>query len=413
MRLLKNLFGRSRKSSDLTTDGLWAMMVGGTTKSGAAVNAETAIRVAAVMACVRVIAEDTAKLPFKLYKESDNQNKRIVVKNHPVHRVLKRPNSWMTGQEFREYMTAAAALWGNAYAIKTKSPITGKLLELIPVPPGMVEVEQTENYDLVYKITMVNGVQRQFASHEIFHLRGACLNSTICGTKIFRMAREAIGLSMTAEEYQATMAAKGATPPGMLTTDQNLTIDQVKEFLKLWKENYAGANNAGTTPVLHGGIKYLQMGLSGRDAQQIENRKFQVEEICRFFRVLPNKAFGAEGSQTYASAAQFAVDHVIDTIQPWATRWEGAADLRLLTEDDEAEGYYTHIPLQALMRGDATTRGAYFKTMRECAVMSVNEIRALDDMDELEDPAFNDPRLPLNTNPLPAGTPAPDGGSNK
>lgn len=417
MGLMRRMFTREKKSDSGDFETIWRALFARSTKSGATVSAKTALELSAVLACVRVIAEDIGKLPLKLYQSYDptNENKRRVARDHPLYALLtRRPNGYMTAQQFIESMTACAALGRDAFAIITRGT-RNQVLELIPVLPDLVTVKQNDNYALTYKIRMLNGTTQEFAAKDIFHLKGVCLDGHITGTELFCKAREAIGLALTSEELQAVLHGKGATPSGLLTTEQPITPAQAAEFAKFWKERYSGSNNAGETPILYNGFKYQQLGLSSRDAQLIETRKFQILEICRIFRVHPNKIFGADGSATYASAAQFAVDHVGDTVQPWAQRWEQAVEFHLLSGDEYSEGYYAHMPLQALMRGDSDMRVRYYKGMREIAAITPNEVRALEELDPIDNPKFDDPMAPLNTNPLPGGAASPDpqaGGKN-
>lgn len=414
MKLLQYLKNVRKKSAALNSEAFYTFLHGNKSTAGPSVNLNTAMQCAAVLGCVKVIAEDIGKLPRKIYKrdEEDERRRTLQRKNSVYKLIAVKPNAWMTPQQFFEALTASAALTGGGFAIKTRSPITDDVLELIPVLPQLVEIIQQDNLEVIFRITLRGGKKKDFLSKDIFYLPGACLTGGFIATNTLKQAREIIGLSLSYEEYQASMSAKGVTPPGILKTDQVLTSEQVMDFVKIWKEKFGGSLNGGETPAIGGGFEYQQIGLNGRDAQQIENRKFQIPEICRAFRVHPNKIFGNESTQTYASSEQFAVDHVGDTIMPWAVRWEQAIDRQLLSEEEIEEGYYSKLPLQGLMRGDSAARIAYYKGMREITAVSVNDIRALEDMDIIDEPPFNDPRLPLNTNPLPKDSRQNSGDSN-
>lgn len=415
------IFGRTvswsikNQLGNATFDQLERLFSGyGTTKSGASVNYETALQIAAVYGCVRVRAEDIGKLPFKLYQaDKDDLRRSAPARQHPLYKILSRkPNSWMTSQQFREALTASSDLMGGGYAIKWwKNTEKTEIAELIPVLPGMVEIKQREDYSVFYRITMANGGKKDFAAEDIFHLPGLCLigheSGFLTGTNVLKKAAEAFGLALTSQQYIASLMKNGATPPGILTTDVPLTADQVTALRKLWQDQFAGAVNAGQTPVLYNGMKYAAMAMNNRDAQQIENDDRATLKICAYFRVHPNKIFAFTGtaSSTYASASQFAVDHVGDCIKPTAERWTNAVDNQLLTDQEVDEEYYfSKIPLLGLLDGDPVTRWQVYKSARETTSISVNEIREKEDMDILEDEKFDDPTLPLNTNPLPANS---------
>jgi HK97 family phage portal protein len=406
-------FGRKEHSGPWTFDQVAGWLSGFGGRTGANINYEIALQVGAVLACVRVVAEDIGKLPFKVYQtDKDDPRRRTLARDHHLYKILSRkPNNWMTSQEFREAMTASFELTGNAYAIKWWSDLDKTTIkELIPVLPGMVETKQRADYHPYYLITMADGGKKEFAAEDVFHIRGVCLNGFLKGTSILQKAAEVMGFALTSEDYISNLLKKGATPPGILSTDVNLTTEQVEEMRKMWKEKYSGWENAGETPVLYNGMKYNAVGQSSKDSQQVENDDRNVLKICGFFRVHPNKIFAFFGNNpaTYASAAQFAVDHVNDTIKPRAQRWMNSADNRLLTDEEvDEQGYYTKIPLLALLDGDPVQRATYYKTMRELAAMDVNQIRALEEYELYEDAKFNDATLPLNTNPLPAGAQKP------
>ncbi|HVY12217.1 MAG TPA: phage portal protein [Alphaproteobacteria bacterium] len=406
-------FGKKDQlGSNYTFDQIYKIIGGGGTLSGAAVNYETALKVAAVYGCIRVRAEDIGKLPFKLLQTDNNDGRRSrPATDHPLYKIISRkPNGWQTSQAFREALQASADLMGGGYAIKWFKNLEKTELEaLIPVLPGLVETKQRADLSVYYRITMPGGSKQDFAAEDIFHLPGLCLadreSALINGTSLLKKAAEVMGLSLTSEEYLARQLKNGSAPPGILSSDTPLTKEQAELLKELWEKQYGGPDNAGKIAVLFGGLKYSSTGMNNREAQRNEADAQLVSKICAFFRVHPNKIFAFTGAnpQTYASAAQFSVDHRIDCIMPMAQRWMQAVDNQLLTDEQvDKEGYYSKIFMMGLLEGDPQMRWDIYKKGREIAVLSPNDVLSLEDMPLSNDPGMDDPFAPLNTNPLPA-----------
>jgi hypothetical protein len=214
------------------------------------------------------------------------------------------------------------------------------------------------------------------------------------GIALVRQAAEAIGLAISTEESQARLHANGSQGGGILTTDAKLSKESVDRLRSQFGDNYAGSENAFKTKVLDSGLKFQSMMMTGVDAQHMETRRFQIEEVCRFMRVHPLKLFHGDKASTYASVEQFAISHVVDTIQPWVSRWEQALDRSLLTDADVKSGHYFHFTLQSLLRGDAASRAAYYKSGINDGWMTRNEARLFEELNPIE--GLDDPLVPLN-----------------
>lgn len=388
----------SRKSADdaMTSSDLLSMLSGaGFSRSGAMVSWQNALAVSTVFGCVRVIAEDIAKVDFHLQLATGDTIVRA--DNHPVHDLLAfEPNTWQTPFEFRECITSFALLTGNGIAYKTRG-IDGSVLELLPIPPQWVFIQKIPGkFALRYTITFPNGVGSiNCGPEDVVHLRGPSFDGFV-GADIVRLAREAVGLAMAGEEHQARIAEGSLQAPGYLTTPNTLTKDQVDEIKKFLKENKGGVRNAGDTPLFQNSLEYKEVGITGQKAEILMTRSFQVEEICRFFRIFPQMVGFTDKAMTHASAQDFFIAHVVHTLQPHASRWEQVINRDLLSMKERKKGYRAKLMLDDLMRGDPTTRGNYYKNLGQVRAITPNEVRIREGMNPLKFDYMDEPISPVN-----------------
>lgn len=380
----------------------------GASKSGQSVNWRTALQAATAFACARVIAEGIAQVPHKVFQLGDG-GKRRVATDHPLHPLISlKPNALQTAFEFHEQIALHLVFCGNAFVFKNR--IGSRIVELLPYEPQSVRVKHERIGERPrYAVVLDDGREVPVPAEDIWHLRGPSWNGWM-GLEGVRIAREAIGLSLATEEHGARLFQNGATLGGVLTTDQNLTTEQRDLIRKSWEARHAGAENAYRTGILWGGLKWQPMGSSNVDAQYLEVRRFQVEEVCRAFRVLPIMVGHADKTATYASAEQMFLAHTVYTMIPWYRRLEQATDADLLTERDRREGYYTKLVDQALMRGSMDARANYAVKMYGIGALSPNEIRELDERDPYE--GGERFRVPLNmVDPTQPDEPPADSGA--
>lgn len=405
MRFFDRFF--SRKATNSLE--LFREIYGGrASKSGPTINLETAFKVSVVFACLKVLSQGGAQVPFKLFRETEDggMTRRAPAKDHSLYDlVATAPNDWTTSFEFRETLILHAAI-GNAYAFLNRG-IGGKILEMILLDPSKVEKVQNDDYSIVYKVTGKSGAVRTFQSEAIWHVKGPSWNGLL-GMDALNVAREALGLAIATEESHAKLHAKGVRASGTYSVDSNLNADQYKS-LKAWIEKeMAGAENAGSPMILDRGAKWLSTAMTGLDAQHLETRKFQIEEICRFFGVMPIMVGYSDKAATYASAEQMFLSHVVHTLSPWYARVENSADLHLLTKKERASGLYFKFMAAGLLRGAAKDRAEYYAKALGSggspAWMTQDEIRGLEELNPLGGDAAI---LPVATNtPAPAPTPA-------
>lgn len=377
---------------------LWKEIYGGReSKSGKTVNWQTAIEVATVLAICRVLADGTSQIPFRLYQDMGS-SRRVATEKHLNTLVSRQPNSWMTSFEFRETSMFHLALANNAFAFVNRVGIAREIREIVPIEPGRVTVKQLDDYRLEYRIRGKGGVEQVFGQDAIWHQRGPSWNSWM-GMDATKLARDAIGLSMALEEGQATFQSNGAKVSGLYSVEEALSPEQYG-FLAAWIDKYGiGGERQNKPMILDRGAKFTPFTMTGVDAQLLETRKHQIEEICRAFRVMPIMVGHADKTATYASAEQMFLAHVVHTLMPWYERIEQSANVNLLTEQERDEGYYFKFTANALMRGAAKDRGEFYAKALGAggtsAWMTPNEVRALEELDrkdggdELAKPTVN------------------------
>jgi HK97 family phage portal protein len=376
MKLFQNLFtwkGMAKKSSATVLDDIVLALRGAsrTSNSGVVVNWTTAVQVAAVFGCVRVLAESVAQLPLILNRDLGDGNYQAA-KDHALYKILKlKPNPWQSSFEFRETMMWHMVLTGNAFAFINRLS-NGNIAELIPVQPQQVNVRRLSDYSLVYEITDDFGNRAQFEQDEILHICGPSWNGWI-GLDPVRLAREAIGLGLATEEHGARMFSNGARIGGVLETEQTLKKDVIERIRAQFEEIYGGLGNAGKTAILEQALKWKPVSMNAEEAQFLETRKFQVIEICRIFRVPPHLVFDLERS-TNNNIEHQGLEFVQYTLMPWLVRWEQAIACQMLN-DDEQEELYAHHELDELLRADIVSRYTAYGTARQWGFLCVDEIR--------------------------------------
>lgn len=330
---------------------------GRASKAGPTITLENALKVATLFACMREISQGGAQVPFKLFQRMESGGKEAAY-DHPLYDLMAvQPNDWSSSFEFRETMLMHASL-GNAYAFINRGT-GGKILELILLNPGRVQKEQLDDYSIAYKVTGKSGATQMFPAEAIWHLRGPSWDG-VSGIEILSIAREALGLSIATEESHAKLHAKGVRPSGTYSVEKTLNPQQYKD-LKAWVDKeFAGSENSGTPMILDSGAKWLAQSMSGVDAQHLETRKHQIEEICRFMGVFPMIIFQSDKTSTFASSESFFEANNKLTLSRWFARVEGSANINLLSKKDRKAGLYFKFLANGLMRGSSKDRADYY-----------------------------------------------------
>jgi HK97 family phage portal protein len=385
MSFWSSWFRRERK---LTSLELFREIYGGrTSMAGVSVTWQNALEVATVLACCRVIAEGIAQVPWKLYQDRPGAV-RVPAVDHPLYNVIyRKPNRWQTSFEFRETIAFHLVLTGNAYVFMGKVGRARQVRELVPLPPELVTLDKRGDV-LTYRYQPIDGTSVEFAADTIWHIRGPSWNG-YQGMDATKLVKEAIGLAIASESAHAEMHKSGARLSGVYTVEGALSKEKY-EFLAAWLDKYAmNGDRAGKAMILDLGAKWTPQSMSGVDAQHLETRKHQIEEICRGFRVMPIMVGFSDKAATYASAEQMFIAHVVHTLAPWYERIEQSGDVALLSEQDQAAGYYTKFTPNALMRGAAKDRAEFYTRMvgsvnATPGIMTINEIRALEELSPIE-----------------------------
>jgi len=372
------IFDLIRKPQAAITESseLYRLLVAGAqTDAGVSVTSDSAMRASAVYACVLVIAETVAQVPLILYQRSDRQKSRAILRR--LYTLLHdAPNSFQTSFDWRLTNTAFLCLRGNAYSFISRSA-SGQILELLPMVPDRVEVKQNKDYSLSYAFTDNDGVRIPLQPNQVFRLTGLSFDG-INGISPIEYHRQTIGLGLAADKHSALAFKNGAKMNGILRHPGRFKdADIAKRVRESWDEAFSGGNSF-KTPLLEEGMEWQQVSMTNRDAQYIQVRTFQIEEIARLFRCPPHKIGHLERS-TNNNIEQQALEFVTDTMMPWFVRWEQAI-MRDLIGIDNARSLFAEFLVTGLLRGDSKSRSDYYTSGITNGWLSANEVRALENM---------------------------------
>ncbi|MGN0650738.1 MAG: phage portal protein [Oscillospiraceae bacterium] len=383
MKLFSSLFHSRDKPKNSTAGSSYRFFTGGST-AGKNVTERSAMQMTAVYSCVRVLSEAVAGLPLHLYKYTQNGGKEKSI-NHPLYFLLHdEPNPEMTSFVFRETLMTHLLLWGNAYAQIIRNG-KGEVVALYPLMPNKMTVDRDENGRLFYKYYRGNdeAIRNKeheviLSPHDVLHIPGLGFDGLV-GYSPIAMAKNAIGLAIATEEYGAKFFANGAAPSGVLEHPGTLkNPDKVRES---WNATFGGSHNANKVAVLEEGMKYSPISISPEQAQFLETRKFQINEIARIFRVPPHMVGDLEKS-SFSNIEQQSLEFVKYTLEPWLVRWEQSM-VRSLLNPSEKKDYFIKFNVDGLMRGDYASRMSGYATARQNGWMSANDIRELENLDRI------------------------------
>lgn len=389
MAMLTRLL-RPRNTEIITSEGLDRLLRSVTPAwSGIGVTPKNALEVAAVFACVRVIAEDIGKLPFPVYAKSQDGEKERATSSPYWKLVHDAPNAWQSSQEFREYLTACALLRGNGFALKRGAP--GQVRELLPLPPEMVRIEQLPDFEVVYHVTMADGHEETLGRRDVFHLRGLSMDGGVSGISVVGLARQTIGSAMALERHAGRFFANGMQPGGVFEHPGTLSDAALAHLKASLKEEYAG-ENAFNTLVLEEGMKFHGVSLTHEDSQFLESRQFTVPEICRWFRVPPHKVHDLTRS-TFSNIEHQSIEYVTDTLMPWGVRWDNAYNRQVIGTN----AVVAELLFEGLLRGTTRERYQAYQVAVGGPWMSRNEARRRENLPPVA--GLDDVLQPLNTTP--------------
>ena len=349
---------------------------GSLTSSGVKVDEFTAMQMSAVNACVRILSETVASLPLHLYRRNGNGSPEKV-EDHPLAECLySAVNEEMTSFQFRESMMASVLLWGNAYARIIRNKL-GQVTELWFLKPQYMVVDRDMHTgEIVYTYTDdTTNETYTYTPKQIFHLRTTPIDG-LRGMSPIEQASSAIGLALAAEQYGAKFFGNGANPGGVL--EHPGVVKDPTKIRESWNAVYQGSANAHKIAVLEEGMKYKSIGISPNAAQFLKTRKYQVEEICRIFRIPPHMV-GDLDRATFSNIEHQSIQFVVHTVRPWLVRWEQAITRCLLNEKERGV-YYARFNVDGLLRGDYQSRMEGYGIGRQNGWLSANDIRELEDL---------------------------------
>jgi HK97 family phage portal protein len=350
------------------------------TSAGPNVNPSNAMTLSTYFACIRNVAEDISKMGLYLY-EGDRDNKNHLIAS-PIQKLLDAPNPEMTNMTFRETLQAWAQGWGNGVA-EIEWSYGGDPLKIWPIHPSRLQVMRDPGdpqQRVIYKIfggrTGI-GETVILQPQDVLHVRG--LGNPLIGYSVARLAAESVGMSLAAETFGASLFGNGAHPHGFLKHPGRLQKETYNRLKESFEERHSGATNANKPLILEEAMEWVQTAIPPNEAQFLETREFQVEEICRWFRMPPHKVQHLKRA-TFSNIESQALEYVTDTLLSWAVRWEQELNRKILKNQP---GIFFEHNFNSLLRGDHAARSAYYVALRNIGAINSDEIRCAEGMNPM------------------------------
>ena len=384
MSIFSGMFrSRDKPVTDSTAGSSYRFLFGGST-SGKMVTECTSMQMTAVYSCVRILSEAVAGLPLHFYKYNDSGGKEKAI-DHPLYFLLHdEPNPEMSSFVFRETLMTHLLLWGNAYAQIIRNG-KGEVVALYPLMPNRMTVDRDEKGQLYYQYNTskdeaptMKGSTVTLKPTDVLHIPGLGFDGLV-GYSPIAMAKNAIGMAIACEEYGAKFFANGATPGGLL--EYPGTVKDPERVRESWNKGFSGSSNANKVAILEEGMKYTPISISPEQAQFLETRKFQINEIARIFRVPPHMVGDLEKS-SFSNIEQQSLEFVKYTLEPWLMRWEQSM-MRSIVSPKDRTACFIKFNVDGLLRGDYQSRMSGYATARQNGWMSANDIRELENLDRI------------------------------
>ena len=383
------------------SDDFWYSPVGFPSSTGVRVNEQTALQYLTLYACVSLIAGDLARLPLNLYRRREDGGKDLIT-DHELYDLLHNaPNPESTSFNWREASQGHLLLWGNTFSFIEREK-NGAISALWLKPdPGNMELVRVGG-QLKYKYKH-EGKEVIRSRDQIFHIPGFGFNS-LWGRSMIAMAREAIGMGLSMEQFGSKYFSEGTHPSGVLEMERVLG-DNREEFTKALQKGYAGLGKSHKIMVLENGMTYKPLTVPLEDAQFLESRQFQKTEICGMYHVPPHKIAVHGQNSNYNNLEQENASYVDSCLMHWIVRWESTISQQLLTEVERRQGLFFEFQVQGLLRGDSAARAEYYNKIFQVGAITPNEIRSKENDNPIEggDQAF----VMLNMIPLDKANQAP------
>lgn len=405
MGILDTMFGLERVAGQpAPDDDYWYRAFGtGTSTAGVRINENTMLRCSAVLACVKVLSETIAALPYPVYRRLPGDRGKERYPNHPLYDLLQyRPNDEQTAFEYRQLKVVMTALYGNWFA-RILPGARGAVDRLQPLHPDRVVVERLPTGRLRYRYRDPEGPEVVLTQDQVQHVRGLSLDG-VMGVDTMDIARDVVGLALGAEAYAARLFANDARPRGILTTEGKMDADMAKALEQSWQNAYGPGGNQHATALLYGGMKYQPVSSNPEQVQMVDARTAQALEVARVFRMQPHK-IGILDRATFSNIEQQSIEFVVDTVMPWLIRFEQADMRDLITAPQQ---YFVEHVVEGLLRGDSKARSEFYQSAIQNGWMTRNEVRRLENLNPLS--GLDAPLEPQNM--APAGSKPPQGRNN-
>lgn len=374
---------------------LWEMLTRGVSSSGVQIDQASAMSLSPFYAAQKAISESLAILPRDML-EKLGEGKRKEVEDHPSLKILQEElNPLMTSVTGFQTLQHHALMAGNGYAEIQFALGTGYATALWPIPPNQVTpkvIELDSALDLIYEIQLPSGEKQILRKDQVLHIPGLGFDG-ICGYPTLQVMLNALGLTKALEDYGSYFFKQGADVSGYMSVPDDFTEDQLINLRRHNEERNQGLSNAHRWKFLYDSVKFTPTSMSPVDAQMMDSRVFQIQEIARFFRIPLHKLQETSNSPSYKSLEQYQVEFVNDTLLPWVVRWEQELKRKLFLEPSDKKKY-VKFNLNALLRGDSLARANFYRTMIMSGVMTRNEARAREDLPPVE--GADELLIPLN-----------------
>lgn len=409
-RLIKAALAFTEQRDTLANPSGWLVnwfRGGGDTYTGKTVNETTALNYSAVYSAVLILSETIGSLPLEVRRRTENGFSEEA-RRHPLWGLLHdAPNPEMDAMQFRQTMQGHVATWGNAFAHQVRDA-GGRIRELWPLRPDWMTVKRHDrDKRLQYHFRTVSGMTRIFEREEIFHLAGFGFDGLV-GYSPISMARQAISVGLATEEFGGRFFGNGATAGGVLQHPNTLGDEAYKNLKRSFDEQHTGLQNAHRPLILEEGMSWQTIGIPARDAQFLETRRFQLEEVARIYRV-PLHLMQNLDRATFNNIQELGISFVTYTLMPWQVRWERAINFQLLSQRERRAGLFSKLKTRALLRGNMEQQSKAYVDGRQWGWFSPNDIRRLEDLPEIPSDQGGDVYLqPLNM--APGGTVQDDAG---
>ncbi len=346
--------------------------------SGVVVNERTALNLNGVWACVRAISETMASLPFPVYRRLNSGGKERF-REHPAFRLLNiSPDGEMPAMQWREAGLGHLLTWGNWYN-EIETTVGGDLLGIHLLPPNKVTPQRTKAGALQYKL---DGSYVPIPAKNMLHVAGLGFDG-ICGYSPVKIGREAIGLGMATERFGATWFGNGSRGQGVITHPAALSNDAKKNLRDSLEDVHGGPDNAHKWMIFEEGMTAQQIGVPPEDAQFLGTRLFQLQEICRLYRISP-ALVGDLSRSTFSNQEQESINFVVHTLRPWCCRIENEFNRKLFLLDEQDEFFVEHL-MDGLLRGDQATRNAAYAIGRQWGWYNADDVNEMENRNPLPD----------------------------